>query len=905
QFGQFSYGGVGMAKLDVHKDGSSVVTFLKAGENGNTVELFKKEIIRADKPYNVPNLPSSYPATVTASVYNDSLTQRTKFFKTLWGKHYREVYGTGVRAKVALLDTLYGGLKVVRAGGGHQTRSLRLVSAKGKTYNMRALKKSAVQFIQTVVIKNNIVEDGFTNTLPEDLILDFYTAAHPYGAFSIPKLASAAQVFHTNPKLYFVPKQAALGKFNGAYGDALYMIVERPDENYDGTLFNYADDVESTDNMLDKLRSDEDNVLDEKAYIRARLFDMLIGDWDRHSDQWRFAEYKDQSGKDVFVPIPRDRDQVFANFDGSLLNAVRALFNVARQFQVYGATLKHTAWFNTAGIKLDRAFIENYGREEWAAQANFIKKNVTDAVIEAAFKDLPKETQDSTAESIKQKLKGRRDNIVKIAEEYYDYFSNLQTVTGTDKDDHFEITRMPNGKTEIKVFRIKDGKKGERYINRVYNSKDTREIWVYGLDNDDVFEVKGKGDNPIKLRLIGGQNNDVYRIANGQKVTVYDQRAANNTVEKKSSAAFRFTNNYDFNTYDYLKEQKTTSAVLPSLGYNPDDGFLVGFSAMFTTFGFQRNPFKSQHRFSGGYYFATSSYNINYEGEFANIFGDFNFIVGGGFRSPSFSENFFGFGNGTENPQNLQPDRFGLDYNRTRIGKYSAKVGLKRDPGYGSTFRYHLNFEAFGVENTPNRFISLFPELMLGQTQFFGTVAANYTYESYDNRINPSRGMHFALATGATQNLKDSDRVFGFVKPQLGFYNAITNNKKLVLKTAVLGHFNIGNHYEFYQGAQLGRDHGLRGFRRQRFNGRSAAAASADIRYSFNSFKTGLAPVQIGIFGGYDVGRVWVANDTSNLWHTSYGGGFWVNLSDLVSGTLNTFASKEGLQIAFRIAVSM
>jgi hypothetical protein len=29
---------------------------------------------------------------------------------------------------------------------------------------------------------------------------------------------------------------------------------------------------------------------DEDEYIKARLFDMLIGDWDRHYDQWRWAE---------------------------------------------------------------------------------------------------------------------------------------------------------------------------------------------------------------------------------------------------------------------------------------------------------------------------------------------------------------------------------------------------------------------------------------------------------------------------------------------------------------------------------------------------------------------------------------------------------------------------------------
>src|SRR5690606_30175569 len=227
----------------------------------------------------------NFPQTVKSQVYSDAMVEKSGFYKALWGDHYRKIYGTEVTAQVVLLDTLYGGLEVKRAGGGHQTRSLRLEAKDGKTYNMRALKKSAVQFLQTVIIKDKIVEEDFLNTIPEDLILDFYTAAHPYGAFTIPKLAAAADILHPKPKLYYVPKQKALGKFNDEYGDALYMIEERPDKAFNGELFGYPDDVESTDDVLAKLREDEKYKLDEKAYIRARVFDMLVGDWDRHNDQ--------------------------------------------------------------------------------------------------------------------------------------------------------------------------------------------------------------------------------------------------------------------------------------------------------------------------------------------------------------------------------------------------------------------------------------------------------------------------------------------------------------------------------------------------------------------------------------------------------------------------------------------
>jgi hypothetical protein len=41
----------------------------------------------------------------------------------------------------------------------------------------------------------------------------------------------------------------------------------------------------------------------------------MIGDWDRHEDQWRWAPEKTEKGK-KYLAVPRDRDQVFYSSDG-------------------------------------------------------------------------------------------------------------------------------------------------------------------------------------------------------------------------------------------------------------------------------------------------------------------------------------------------------------------------------------------------------------------------------------------------------------------------------------------------------------------------------------------------------------------------------------------------------------
>ena len=166
--------------------------------------------------------------------------------------------------------------------------------------------------------------------------------------------------------------------------------------------------------------------------------------------------------------------------------------------------------------------------------------------------------------------------------------------------------------------------------------------------------------------------------------------------------------------------------------------------------------------------------------------------------------------------------------------------------------------------------------------------------------MNPTQGMKFEVKAGGKLNLEDSERVYGYIKPYLGFYNSIIRNRKLVLKTAVLGHFNVGRNYEFYQSAQIGGENLLRGYRNQRFSGQSALAGNVDLRYSFDQFKTRLLPLQIGVFVGTGTGRVWLEGaDITNTWHSDFGGGFWLNSTDAIQGTLNLFTGEDGLRFSF------
>ena len=903
--GLFSYGKQGFVELTVFEDGSSWVRFYGV-ENDKVKLLYQKQTIEPRKKFDVASLPDSFSQTMDVSIYSEEETDKSEFFKSIWGEHYREMYSTKIKVEVATLDTLYGGLEVVRKGGGHQTRSLRLKTKDGKELNMRALRKSPTQFLQSAMMESAYVGDDYDKTLIERLVLDFYTAAHPYAFMMVPVLSHAAEVYHTNPKIFFIPKHKHLGEFNEEFGGELYLIEERPEENYSKERnFGYADDIESTHDIIEKIREDEKHKIDENAFIRARLFDMLIGDWDRHQDQWRWAQFDLENGDNLYRPIPRDRDQVFANFDGTILDVMRLISSSSNQLQVYDDQIDENdmKWMNRAGINLDRVLIQKSDVDAWIKQAKFLQDNITDRVIDEALLEVPVEVQDSTLLEIRDNLKARRENMVDIATRYHNFLNKLVVITGTDKDDYIDIKRIDNKKTQIKISRIINGVKGEVILDKTYDRDITEEIWIYGLDDNDVFDISGKANNLIFIRVIGGQGADTYAIFKGRRIKVYDHQSKENIVVKNKGGIIKFTDVYNLNLFDYKKHITKESVFSPVIGYNPDDGFLLGMAAAISKKGFQRNPFSQEHRFDLAHYFATSGFIINYNSEFANIMEDWNLILGGKVTTKNYTQNFFGFGNETVNLDN----QFGMDYNRVRTESYKARVGMVKRGSFGSDYGFGVNVEGVKLADDANRFLSSTvstTESNYDDFKYFTSIGADYDYLSYDNKQNPTRGMRFGLHIGGTTDLQEVEDVFGYINTNIGFYNAISKNRKLVLKTDVRAQFRIGNDYQFYQASSIGASNGLRGYRDERFTGKNAFLTSADLRYTFKSIKTSTFPIQIGMYGGFDVGRVWLS-DNSKKWHNDYGGGLWISAANSISGSFNLFNSSEGMRFSFGLGVDL
>lgn len=893
--GHFASSKNGYAKLTVFKDGSSLVNMFEVSNSGSK-QIFETYIKRErigldDVTYKSKE---DYGETFTTSVYTKEETDKTGFYKFLWGDHYREVYSKEVEVPVLFLDELKGNPKAISEGGGHQSRSLRLKNDLEHEYTLREVRKSALRFLQHS-INNHYVIDYMQNTIAEDVVQDYYTTAHPYAPFAVNDLSKAVDIYHPNPKLYYVPKQKSLGIYNEDYGDKLYMLEEHVgDENKEFETFGSPDDILSTSNLMEELLEDKKSYVDENEYIKARIFDMLIGDWDRHEDQWRWAEFKEDDGYKRYVPIPRDRDQAFSKYDGPIVTLLKLGMPEVRAMQTFQEELKDVKWFNTAAYPLDKTFIKTAKWEDWKQQVEYIQQNLTDEKIAVAFAALPEDTKDASIAQIQKSLKARRDNLLPIAKAYFDYLNEFEVITGTEKDDFFNIQRKEKGITSIEIIR-----KDKTIFKNDYRAAETKEIWIYGLDGNDEFLIDGSGDHLIPLRIMGGEENDIYDFKNKRKAKLYDYRSKKNTIRNPGTRKW-LVDSYDINNYNVGKRKKFKNIFFPSIGFDPDAGLNVGFSDTYTTYGLANNPFATQHTFSAQYFFATSGYEVNYSGEFAHIFHKWNFGLDAMYTSPNYTMNYFGTGNETS----YNDDAVDLDYNRVRIHQWGVAPSLIYRNDTGITFSVKAGVESLEVEGNNNEFISTVFDASnnIYENQIYGDAQFNFQFKNKPNMLAyPSRGLQLDLIGGYKTNIDEYENKFAYLKPMVSVNYPLHESGIAVIATKIGGDFIFGDEYEFYHAATLGGKHSLRGYRNERFNGRSAVYQSTDLRVGLSKLRTNFIPLRMGVSAGFDYGRVWTDDNNSDKWHNDYGGSIWINGFQALTANFGYYIGEDSNRFMFNL----
>ncbi|MEM5566851.1 hypothetical protein WNY78_17145 [Psychroserpens sp. AS72] len=317
------------------------------------------------------------------------------------GSQYRDEWATPVQVPVLFLDTLFGGVTIIKEGGGKQTHSLKLIAENGIEYTLRSVNKDPEPLIPELAKTLGL----------ENIVVDGISAQHPYGALLAARLSEAVGVLHTNPKLYFLPKQEKLESYNNKFGNRLFLLEYETEGDVNWTRYKDIQQLVDTEDLQKlKLTLKDSLTVDKKALIRARLFDFLIGDWDRHTKQWGFALQKTDTNY-VAIPIAGDRDNAFFNTDG-VIPSFLTNENVVPELRPFEDDID---FIEGLVYPFDRYFLINTPETLFSSEAKAIQRLLTNDVIDASLKVWPVEISALNGIEITNKIKSRRDDLLEYA----------------------------------------------------------------------------------------------------------------------------------------------------------------------------------------------------------------------------------------------------------------------------------------------------------------------------------------------------------------------------------------------------------------------------------------------------------------------------------------------------------
>ena len=900
-----TYGHYGFSKIDFYEDGSAWLEFYVPIDDGTEGRTIFRRKIKDKLDISPENIPDDFPnykngkETVSSKAITTETKQVGGIHNALLGEHWREIYRQDYDFPVLDLAEFQGGMTILKRGGGNQTNSLRMEDKDGRQYTMRALTKDASRFIpypfNQLQATNFLVKDNFLST-------------HPFTPLAIPKMGDAANIYHTNPKLYYIPKQPVLDVHNDVFGDEVYLVEERPSKEWeDQKTFGTPDDIMSTYDVAEKIKKGYKHRIDQKWTVRTRLFDMLIGDWDRHDDQWRWSEIE-EGEMHIYRPIPRDRDQAFSKYDGAITAVARLYAPFLRQLVKYKPELGNMKWASWSPRHFDAAFLNELSLEDWLEQAKYIQDNVTDEVIEEAFREMPEAAYNLSAGELIPILKQRRANLQDFARDLYMYLAKEVTIIASEKKDYIEVIREDDERTTVYIYDMsKEGGKDEKMYQRTFNRSETNEIYIYGLNGDDFFIVKGDVNKSIKINLIGGLDEDEFKDESNvsslaKKTIIYDNLEGNKIEGGKETRDSRSIEAEE-NTYVRRGPQYERDIVMPApiLAINPDDGLFAGFGLQITKFDFGKPHFSQKHTFSADYAFATQGLNLEYDCVFFDAFTRWDFVTNLRGTNSRHAINFFGLGN--ESEYNAAADE-NLDFNRVRQGNLHFDIGVQRRfAGNLGSISVRPLIEITNIEETPNRFVSSDAANLpanIFDRKYYGGGLFTLKFKNTDSNSAPTSGTDFHLDYTIQANLESINQSFNRINTYWTMYFPLTAKKNAVFANRI-GFAKVEDDYNFFQAPTLGGNGGggvrginnLRGHRAQRFRGETVFYQNLDLRLKLFTSKNSILPFSLGLHGGFDYGRTWSKEENSKKWHTGYGGGLWIAPIDFVVISFASYWSEE------------
>jgi len=890
---EFTYGSKGFMTVQYYADGSVWMEAWAPVGDGSTGELLYRNQLKP--PYedafpgemiaeSIPNF-NFTDSTITTTA-NADYDRRSWLFEWIIGKHNRKYWSVDSEFPYFDVTEMEGGLTPLRVGGKGQSTTLHLERKDGRDFVLRSIDKEA----------GRVWNENLRKTIALDLAQDQFSILNPYSAVIIATLADAIGTYHTNPKIYYVPDDPMLGAYTEYLSGKLALFEERPNGNMsDVSSVGFSEEVLSSTELIRELDSDIDHRVDQESFARNRLLDMLLADWDRHSDQWRWSSFEPEDGKGkIYKPIPRDRDVALMRMTGLIPTAAKTL-GPFFQYQNFAESYGNLKGLNYNSLYITRRFTNQLTRAEWLQIAREMEDSLTDEVIEEAVMNYPELVFERFGDETIRLLKIRRAKLTDVAGKYYDLISGVVSVQGSNKRELFEIEILDEDSIQVNIFKLSgEGELREQYFSRTFLAFETHEIRFFGMGGDDQFTIKGDANNPIKIRLIGGAGYDVYKDEskkNGlrRNVFIYETEDGNSIVSGRNSRV-RLSDKHENIRYNFRDDfQWNTTSTRFNFEYNDNDGLFLGGGPEVIRNGFRKHP-ASRHFIRANYAPKTGAANIRYDGTWYKITGDWRAEFRGEFLFPKSYKNFYGLGNET-----TLEGRSG-NYYRARLYQYAVEPGLAIKKSNILDFYVGLRLRATNVDQDPDNIVTdPDQDIPSGDfdEQWFGGVVTQVKISDLDFPQNPRQGYRFTANADANVGMLNTNESFTRIRSELELYFSARLDPQITLVNRIGTAHNFGK-FPFYESNSVGGTTNLRGYNGRRFSGRTAFFNNTELRLELFDFYNYLMGGKVGINGFFDTGRVWTDGEDSSKWHAGYGGGVWFNIFESFLMNSSMSFSEEG-----------
>ncbi len=449
--------------------------------------------------------PAGRPATADSvwATAGRQYNRHSGLYKVFFGAHHRALWAAPVRVPVLRLTQAVpaaGLLRPTKLGGGFQSTSLTLQATDGQLFVIRSLDKDPAR----------ILPEFYQKTFLANGLRDATSAGNPYGALVVTPLAQALGVPHTHPRIFYVAAdEATLGsaEANGRLRGKLVLLEEKySGEEVSSALLPQARKYIDDEEMRKALYADPRSRPNQPALLRARLLDVLVGDWDRHSGQWQWGELADPArrGGRLYVAVPKDRDQVFFRISDGVVTWLMTRKFAVRHLVTFKRKFHDIAALTGQGRYVDQRGLNALTRSDFAAAARYAQVRLPDSVLARAVRELPPAVYALEGPALLLDLQARRDQLPAVAQQYYELKAARPVVAGTELPDHFVVARTPDS-TTVRVYNRTLGA-DSLFYHRTFYTAETKRLTLEGLGSDDLFELTGQG---LKIVVHAGAGQDV------------------------------------------------------------------------------------------------------------------------------------------------------------------------------------------------------------------------------------------------------------------------------------------------------------------------------------------------------------------------------------------------------------